>query len=105
MQVTDEVAGGIGARKLLANLPRASELRRRKPARAARVVRVRCDRSLPFEFIAEFLDPWLSFWGARYEMSLSDYDPALSQLESAPPADLRILFLDWRLTNLAPAEA
>jgi FkbH-like protein len=105
MPLVDEVADWIGARKLLANLPRAGELRRRKPAQAARVLRMRCDRSLPFEFIAEFLDPWLSLWGARHELSLSDYDPALPQLESAPPADLRILFLDWRLNNLAPAEA
>src|SRR6266852_3078333 len=43
--------------------------------------------------------------GARAELSLSDCDPALSQLGEAAPCDVRILFLDWRLNKLAPAQA
>src|SRR3954462_8496786 len=61
MELTDEVSGWIVARKLLGNLPRTGDLRRRKPPQAARMGVMRCDRSLLFERIAEFLDPWLSF--------------------------------------------
>ena len=105
MELDDEVRAWTGARRLMSTLPRGSELRRMKKAGGGRALRLRCDRSLPFEFIAEFLDPYLSLWGARAELSLSDYDPALSQLGEAAPCDVRILFLDWRLNKLPPAQA
>src|SRR5438552_3468446 len=93
----------VAERKLFATLPPARELR--KAGGSGRIVRIRCDRSLPYEFVGEFLDAYLATWGARQETSLSDYDPALSQLEAAAGHDVRILFLDWRLTRMSPPEA
>lgn len=99
--------GWVSARKLLGSQPTASALRRLKPPPQARLVRLRCDRSLPFEFIDELLAPYLALWGAQRTTALSDYDPALSQAAAAEPADVRLFFLDWRLyaDRLEPAAA
>ena len=104
---SSEVQGWLATRQLLGTPPGASALRRLKPARTGRLLRLRCDRSLPFEFVDEFLDAFLDTWGAHHRTSYSDYDPGLSQIDAPGEADARIIFLDWRLVaeRLAPAEA
>lgn len=93
-------------RDICATLPSARELRRHKGP-VGRTIRIRCDRSIPYEFVGEFLNPFLAAWGANESTEISDYDPALAQLESAREHDVRILFVDWRLSTsrLSPAEA
>ena len=104
-----EAVTWLSARKLLASLPTATTLRRMRVGPAGRLVRIRCDRSLPFEFVDELLAPFLALWGAHRTISLSDYDPALAQVSTpaGEPADVRIFFLDWRLyaDRLSAAEA
>ncbi len=105
---TSDVRGWVATRQLLGTPPGASALRRLKPARTGRLLRLRCDRSLPFEFVDEFLDAFLDTWGAHHQTSYSDYDPGLSQIDaSGLEADARLIFLDWRLLadRLTPAEA
>jgi FkbH-like protein len=103
-------AGWLARRRLLASLPTASVLRKTQPPEAARELRIRCDRSLPFEFIDEFLDPFLGSWSARHRIDYSSYDPGLAQLgsvNSASDPDVQLLWLDWRLyrDKLSPTEA
>ena len=99
-------ADWIGARSLFARLPAARALRRCPVAVAGRVVRIRFERSLPVEYIDEFLAPYLAAWGARLEVERSDYDPALPQVEKAADHDVRVLFVDWRLyRKFAPQAA
>jgi FkbH-like protein len=85
-------------RVLTASLPRSSVVRSAAQSNGERVVSVRCDRSLPFEFVSELLDGFMSLWNARHSLSISDYDPALSSAwTGADDADVQILWLDWRL--------
>jgi FkbH-like protein len=104
--VEDEIASWQATRRFLATLPRAADLRKAR-IRGGRVLRLRCDRSLPFEYVAGFLDPFLATWGARHEIEYSGYDPGLTGVETRSTADLRILFLDWRLHlgQLSPEDA
>src|SRR4051812_50019579 len=94
--VEDEIASWQATRRFLATLPRAADLRKAR-IRGGRVLRLRCDRSLPFEYVAGFLDPFLATWGVRHEIEYSGYDPGLTGVETRSTADLRILFVDWRL--------
>src|SRR3954463_16005774 len=104
--VEDEIASWQATRRFLATLPRAADLRKAR-IRGGRVLRLRCDRSLPFEYVAGFLDPFLATWGARHEIEYSGYDPGLTGVETRSTADLRILFVDWRLHlgQLSPEDA
>ncbi len=104
----DEVQRWLVTRRLLGAPTGATALRRMKPARTGRLLRIRCDRSLPFEFVDEFLDAFLDTWGAHHRTTYSDYDPGLAQIDApGVAADLRVIFLDWRLVadRLSPAEA
>ncbi len=88
--------------QLLAVRPRASELRRIAPRPAADLVRIRCVRSLPFEFVSELMDPFMGLWGARHQVTVSDYDPALPGLlervsEDQAAPHLHVVWVDWRL--------
>jgi FkbH-like protein len=102
-------AGWLARRRLLASLPPASLLRKARPPQTGQQLRIRCDRSLPFEFIDEFLDPFLATWGAHHRIDYSGYDPGLAQLASTTNSapDAQLLWLDWRLylDKLSPSEA
>jgi len=96
-------------RRLLARLPTAAELRKFPRVTGGRTIHLRCDRSMPFEFVNDHLGAFLSLWGARHTTSLSDYDPGLAQVAGpeAEAPDAHLLFVDWRLywDALEPAAA
>lgn len=103
---TGSAEAWVEERKLFAGLTSSRALRRLVAPADARVVRVRCDRSLPFEYVDDFMRGCATAWGVATSTALSDYDPGLSQIESAGEHDVRILFLDWRLTaRMKPSEA
>lgn len=82
---------------LLARLPTSRELRSLRGG--TRCLKLRCDRSLPFEFVDEFLPPFLGLWDADRATSLSDYDASLGGADqgAASAPDAHLLWLDWRL--------
>jgi FkbH-like protein len=84
-------------RALLGRTPRTSTLREVAPG-AGRTFRVRCERSMPFEFVSELAAPFLALWDARLELAVSDYDPSLAgALRPAGSEDVLVLWIDWRL--------
>jgi FkbH-like protein len=94
-------------RTLLAGLPRSSVLRAVTPPAGARRLRLRCERSMPFEFVSEFVGPFMSLWDAQLELSVSDYDPSLAgALRPGRDEDVLLLWIDWRLHRaMPPADA
>lgn len=96
---TDSTVEWRRVHQLLAGRPRGTELRRMELRPDAEPVRIRCVRSLPFEFVSELLPPFLGLWGARPLVSFTDYDPALPALLSpaAEAPHVQLLWVDWRL--------
>src|SRR5208282_5020187 len=69
--------------------------------------RVNVYRSFPLEYSAKVLNLFSSLWGAGFDFTYTDYDPALSQLKSLPPGDVDIFWIDWRIQaqNHTPSES
>lgn len=62
------------------------------------VVNIQVDRTMPFEFIGTALPAFGSVWGASFDISYSDYDPALSQLNLVQEiVGIHIIWMDWRI--------
>ena len=91
---------------LLVGLPRSSFLRTVPKAPAARKVRLRCERSMPFELVSELVSPFMRLWDAELQVSVSDYDPSLAGALRRGEEDVLLLWIDWRLHRaMAPEEA
>ena len=84
---------------LLAGLPRSSVLRALPGGPAARKLRLRCERSMPFELVSDFVGCFLRLWDAELEVSVSDYDPSLAGAlrRGRGEEDVLLLWIDWRL--------
>jgi FkbH-like protein len=92
--------------KLLGELPRSSLLRAVAPGEGARTLRLRCQRSMLFELVSEFVGAFTVLWDARVQVSISDYDPSLAAALRGGDEDILLLWIDWRLHHaLAPAQA
>jgi FkbH-like protein len=93
---------------LLAGLPRGSVLRALAPVSASRRLRLRCERSMPFELVSDFVAPFMRLWDAELEVSVSDYDPSLAGTlaRGRGEEDVLLLWIDWRLHRaMAPEHA
>ena len=59
--------------------------------------KIRIDRTMPFEFIANLMPPFCELWKADVHFEYSDYDGALSGLGGNHQADAYMIWLDWRI--------
>src|SRR2546428_10678780 len=84
---------------LLAGLPRGSALRALAKVSAGRKLRLRCERSMPFELVSDFVGPFMRLWDAEIAVSVSDYDPSLAGVlrRGRGEEDVLLLWIDWRL--------
>jgi len=93
---------------LLAGLPRGSALRALAKVSANRKLRLRCERSMPFELVSDFVGPFMRLWDAEVAVSVSDYDPSLAGAlgRGRGEEDVLLLWIDWRLHRaMAPEHA
>src|SRR3989442_2567565 len=93
---------------LLAGLPRGSALRALAKVSAGRKLRLRCERSMPFELVSDFVGPFMRLWDAEIAVSVSDYDPSLAGVlrRGRGEEDVLLLWIDWRLHRaMAPEQA
>src|SRR3989441_11724915 len=93
---------------LLAGLPRGSALRALAKVSAGRKLRLRCERSMPFELVSDFVGPFMRLWDAEIAVSVSDYDPSLAGAlrRGRGEEDVLLLWIDWRLHRaVAPGQA
>ncbi|KEF40315.1 subfamily IIIC HAD-superfamily phosphatase [Schinkia azotoformans MEV2011] len=69
-------------------------------------IKLSIERTLPFEYIAKFMPPFLSLWDKEGIFSYSDYDPSLLQIFKEDDIDVYIFWMDWRLymENMAPKQ-
>jgi FkbH-like protein len=82
---------------LLGPLPARRDLHRMPQVAGTNKIKLHVDRTLPFEFIAGVLPPFLRLWDADETIALSPYDASLSSIGGSTDADVYILWLDWRL--------
>src|SRR2546428_2854012 len=84
---------------LLAGLPRGSALRALAKVSAGRKLRLRCERSMPFELVSDFVGPFMRLWDAEIAVSVSDYDPSLAGVlrRGRGEEDVLLLWIDSRL--------
>lgn len=76
-----------------------SHMMQLKELPSSRQFRVNVYRSFPFEYSSKTLNLFASIWGARFEFTYTDYDPALSQLKSLSPGDIDFFWIDWRIPS------
>lgn len=55
------------------------------------------ERTLPFEYIAQFMPTFLSLLGKNAVFSYSEYDTSLAQVSTSEEVDMYIFWMDWRL--------
>ncbi|RUL54198.1 HAD-IIIC family phosphatase [Lysinibacillus antri] len=55
------------------------------------------ERTLPFEYVAQFMSPFLSLWEQDGVFSYSEYDTSLAQISIDEKIDAYIFWMDWRL--------
>lgn len=55
------------------------------------------ERTLPFEYIARAMPPFLAFWEKEGVFSYSDYDTSLVQINEDDEVDVYLFWMDWRL--------
>src|SRR2546422_10859548 len=84
---------------LLAGLPRGSALRALAKVSAGRKLRLRCERSMPFELVSDFVGPFMRLWDAEIAVSVSDDDPSLAGVlrRGRGEGDVLLLWSDGRL--------
>src|SRR2546422_10484586 len=93
---------------LLAGLPRGSALRALAKVSAGRKLQLRCERSMPFELVSDFVGPFMRLWDAEIAVSVSDYDPSLAGVlrRGRGEEDVLLLWIDWRRPRaIAPGQA
>lgn len=98
LDTADELLGSLPSRERIANSPRLF---------TSRTFKIRVDRTIPFEFIANLIPSFCRLWAADVKFDLSDYDAALSQLGGDFQADAYVIWLDWRIyrKSMSPQEA
>src|SRR5256712_13162167 len=91
--------------RLLAGSPRGSALRALAKVSAGRKLRLRCERSMPFELVSDFVGPFMRLWDAEIAVSVSDYDPSLAGVlrRGRGGEDVLLLWIDWRLDRAVGA--
>ncbi|MEC1718878.1 HAD-IIIC family phosphatase [Schinkia azotoformans] len=69
-------------------------------------IKLSIERTLPFEYIAKFMPPFLSLWDKEGIFSYSDYDTSLAQISREDGIDVYIFWMDWRLymENMSPEQ-
>lgn len=88
LDVMDTLLGPLPTRRQLNRIPRF-------PGQGK--VKIRVDRTMPFEFISNVISPFIRLWDAEESFELSPYDASLSSIGGEVDADVFILWLDWRL--------
>ncbi|KOP64530.1 hypothetical protein AMS62_04155 [Bacillus sp. FJAT-18019] len=85
------------ADSLLCSLPSRARIAGSPNLPCNRTFRIRVDRTMPFEFVANLMSPFCSLWEAGVHFDYSDYDSALSGIGGETQADVYIIWLDWRI--------
>lgn len=85
------------ADSLLCSLPSRSRIAGSPKLPSIRTFRIRVDRTMPFEFVANLMSPFCGLWEADVCFDYSDYDSALSGIGGEAQADVYIIWLDWRI--------
>ena len=98
LDTADQLLGSSPTRQRIAASPKL-------PVR--RTVKIRVDRTIPFEFIGKLMPAFCGLWGGDVRFDYSDYDSALSLLGGDGQADVYLLWLDWRIyrKTMSPIEA
>ncbi|MFS0723259.1 HAD-IIIC family phosphatase [Paenibacillus sp. 1P07SE] len=98
LDAADILLGGRLSRSALLTAPKLT---------ASRVLKLRIDRTMPFEFVGRWLPVFCSLWGASVSCTYSDYDAALTGIGGTEPQDSYLLWLDWRIYtgSMEPKEA
>lgn len=85
------------ADSLLCSLPSRARIAGSPKLPCNRTFRIRVDRTMPFEFVANLMSPFCGLWEANVCFDYSDYDNALSGIGGKTQADVYIIWLDWRI--------
>ncbi|MGO4791478.1 HAD-IIIC family phosphatase [Paenibacillus sp. 2KB_20] len=85
------------ADSLLCSLPSRARIAGSPKLPCNRTFRIRVDRTMPFEFVANLMPPFCGLWEADVCFDYSDYDSALSGIGGETQADVYIIWLDWRI--------
>ncbi|MGG4344002.1 HAD-IIIC family phosphatase [Paenibacillus lautus] len=85
------------ADSLLCSLPSRARIVGSPKLPCNRTFRIRVDRTMPFEFVANLMPPFCGLWEADVCFDYSDYDSALSGIGGGTQADVYIIWLDWRI--------
>ncbi|GAA0373716.1 HAD family hydrolase [Paenibacillus motobuensis] len=88
LDVMDTLLGPLPTRRQMNRIPRI-------PGQVK--VKIRVERTMPFEFISNVISPFIRLWDAEESFELSPYDTSLSSIGGDAGADVFILWLDWRL--------
>jgi len=98
LDTADRLLGSFPTRQSIAGSPKL-------PIR--RTVKIRVDRTIPFEFIGKWIPTFCELWGAEVRFDYSDYDSALSGIGGDGQADVYFIWLDWRIyrKSMSPIEA
>lgn len=81
---------------LLGSLPTRRQIMKSDKFPVQRTIRIRVERTMPFEYISNAMPPFLGIWGSACTSDYSEYDNTLSNITAEKTADVYILWLDWR---------
>lgn len=88
LNTLDTLLGSLPSRKQLRSVPQFSGKRK---------IKVRVERTMPFEYIFSVMKPFLALWDADVKIDLSPYDNSFSSIGGDASADVFILWSNWRL--------
>lgn len=81
---------------ILSESPRRLELLALSPTWSTRPLRVRVHRNTAFEYVGSLVPAFLAFAGLSATFDVGDYDDSLSAADSAAPADVEMVWLDFQ---------
>lgn len=85
------------ADSLLCSTPTRAQIAGSPELAFRQTYRIRVDRTMPFEFIANLMPPFCRLWEADVRFVYSEYDAALTGLGGDMQADVFIIWIDWRI--------
>ncbi|MCQ6559705.1 HAD-IIIC family phosphatase [Paenibacillus mendelii] len=88
LDMAESLLYALPTRARIAGIPKAAD---------RHVYKIRVDRSMPFEFIANLTPAFCGLWKSDVRFDYSDYDAALSGIGGNHQADAYIIWLDWRI--------